>query len=235
MSRQKTNKEKQTRQANPGGHRRSRRAKADGNQPPRATKTDSRSRILEIARSLLRGGGPEAVTFDAIAARLGHSRQAVLYWFPKKQHLIAEMFLPYLGEEADAAGRALAGAANPDAAVEAFIRGLAAFHLADLDRFRLVYLVPQSGNRKPGFHFEGISERVHPITDRLYAALSAAIKGELSEPEARRRAVALHMSVLGMVLMVSLAEALDDPLKHGTDALITALIDSNLRSPGTRA
>jgi hypothetical protein len=67
-----------------------------------------------------------------------------------------------------------------------------------------------------------VLDRVHAITDRLYGALATHLGPDPAT--ARAHAVAVHTSVLGLVLMAGLAEALEDPLKHGQDALVEALV-----------
>lgn len=187
---------------------------------------ETRKRILEIATQILASGGLAAVSFDAIARRLGMTKQAVLYWFSTKQNLLAAMFLPWLEAEVDAAEAALAPTSGHQEAIEAFVRGLAGFHLADPDRFRMMYLLPQTlgtGGREP--REKAILEQVHPLTARLYDALAAKLRegGSLTDEDARRRAVAIHSATLGLVMMVTLSDSLDDPLRHATPDLIDAL------------
>ena len=184
--------------------------------------------ILKIAQELLASGGLAAVSFDAIARRLGRSKQAVLYWYPTKHDLLASMFLPWLEAEADVAIRSVADATSRDDAVDGFVRGVAAFHFDDLDRFRMMYLLPQT--MKPGANDSQnakLLNKTHPITNRVYGALAAHLEGD--PIAARREAVATHSAVLGIVLMFGLAERLRDPLKHSASELIDALIKS-LRS-----
>jgi len=52
--------------------------------------------ILKIAREIMASEGLAAVSFDAIARRLGRSKQAVLYWYPTKHDLLTALFLPWL-------------------------------------------------------------------------------------------------------------------------------------------
>jgi hypothetical protein len=65
-------------------------------------------------------------------------------------------------------------------------------------------------------------DRVHGITDRLYAALAIHLGPDPAA--ARQQAFAVHSSVLGLALMAGLAEGLDDPLKHDQQALVEALV-----------
>lgn len=176
--------------------------------------------ILQIARTLMADGGLGAVSFDSIAARLGRSKQAVLYWYPTKADLLAALFLPWLEEEAALAENAVRNAPDPAEAIARFVRALSAFHLSDLTRFRAMYVLPQTLTRGAGDM--QLLDRVHGITDRLYAALAVHLG---SDPAAaHQQAFAVHSAVLGLALMAGLAEGLDDPLKHGQEAMVEALV-----------
>lgn len=182
-------------------------------------------RILSIAREILASDGLDGVSFDAIARRFGHSKQAVLYWFPTKRDLLAAMFLPWLEAETRVAEDALAKTTGRPAAIKQFVHALAAFHFDDLDRFRMMYLAPQVAGRKSSGRRTAITvEAVHPVTNRLYGALAVHLD---AAPEiARRQAVAIHSAVLGLVMMFALADSLLDPLKHSRSDMIDALVAS---------
>lgn len=181
-------------------------------------------KILTIANELLAHDGVSGVSFDAIARRLGRSKQAVLYWYPTKQDLLGALFLPWLQAETDAAVAALTGPRGRDPAITSFVRAIAEFHLADLDRFRMMYLVPQTTrSRASDFAERRFLESVHPVTDQLYAALAHHLDPDQPE-RARAEAMAIHSATLGLVLMNSLAAAVNDPLKHGPERLIQALV-----------
>ena len=184
--------------------------------------TNTPDRILSIARDLLAAEGLSGLSFDAIARKLGRTKQAVLYWYPSKRGLLAAMYLPALQAEADAVASALAGQTGRDPAIAAFVRAVAAFHLSDLDRFRLMYLVPQTTRGKAADWGDGgLVDQVHPVTDALYGALADRLGAG-----GRAEAVAIHSAVLGLVLMHGLAASVQDPLKHPPDVLIDALIAS---------
>jgi len=197
--------------------------KARGKAAPsrKAGAPETRARILRIARDLVRTRGPRGLTFDAVAKRLGKSKQAVLYWFPTKDRLLSETLLPDLAAEAGAARAALQGR-HGAGAVRAFVEAVAAFHLEDLERFRLVYLAPQSGALPVSAEaIQTSAARVPEITAPMYADLAACLEGA---PDARRReAVAIHAAVLGLVLMVALTESVEDPLAHDPADLVDAL------------
>ena len=184
---------------------------------------DTREQILEAATALFSASGLEAVTFDAVASRLGITKQAVIYWFPSKVALLSALALPSLRAEARVAIDAATKASCSKEAARAVVRALIAFHLADLPRFRLLYLSPQVGvttvARKAAAE---LVRQIHPVTAEMYAAVAAALD---DGPEARATAVALHMAALGHILMVALTDAIGDPLRHEPKILAARLAD----------
>ena len=188
------------------------------------SQASSKEQIIAIAQELLARDGLEQVSFDAIARMWGRSKQAVLYWYPTKQALLAALFLPALTAEAEAVERALLSEFSESEAIAAFVKAMCAFHLSDLPRFRMMYLAPQLTKTETADLGTDLLESVHLTTARTYAALAMRLDGE---PEvARQRAVAIHASVLGLLLMHGLAEHLRDPLKYGVETLADALITS---------
>ncbi|MEQ9639204.1 MAG: helix-turn-helix domain-containing protein [Alphaproteobacteria bacterium] len=185
-------------------------------------------RILRVARQVLADAGPAALTFEAVARRLGVTKQAVIYWFPTKQDLMREIVVPLLRAEADALAAAVEGATGAADAVARAVRAVAAFHLADLGRFRLMYLSVQV-DRRPDLLLttDTLQAHVHPTTARLYGALAEALDagGDLrADIPPRRAAATVHMATLGLLTMVALGDAIDDPLAHGIDDLTETLI-----------
>ena len=177
---------------------------------------DTREEILRIARDLVRAGGPQALTFGAVAKRLGKSKQAVLYWFPAKDRLLSETLLPDLAAEAGAARAALQGR-HGGGAVRAFVEAVAGFHLENLDRFRLVYLAPRSGAERDGADGPGAPEITRAVLDDLAACLDAP------PDQARREAATIHAAVLGVILACANAEAHGEAPPADPDDLVDAL------------
>ena len=185
--------------------------------------TKTNEKILHAAQGLLASDGFGAVSFDAIARKLGISKQAVLYWFPSKRDLLVAMFVGWLSAEADEAAACLEGASDPDEAVATFVRVIAEFHLGDLDRFRMMYLAPQTLKASTQVtQDDQLLEQVHATTSRMYGVLAEHLSG--NPRQARQEAVAIHSAVLGLVLMFGLADGVGDPLKHSQDDLVAALI-----------
>lgn len=184
-----------------------------------------RIQILTIAREILAAEGLGAISFDAIARRLGRSKQAVLYWFPTKRDLLSGMFLPMLQAESETAVDALTNAKDKDEAITCFIRAVAQFHLEDLDRFRMMYLLPQTTVSQSGDRRDlAVSDEVHALTGRLYGTLAYHLGTD--QDATRQEAVTVHSSVLGLILIFALTDSLGDPMKHSVTDLIETLIAS---------
>ena len=184
--------------------------------------SETRTRILTEAEALMREGGPQAVTFDAIAGRVGVSKQAVIYWFRNKAQLLATIALSCLEAEAEAAITAARAATGPADARRRVVLALTGFHLGDLPRFRMMYAAAQLGSNPQWAR--DMLERVHPITARMYAAIAAAL-GPGEEDTRRAQAVALHMAALGHALLVAMTDAVGDPLRQPPESLAHSLAD----------
>lgn len=182
--------------------------------------SETRTRILAHAEALMREGGPSAVTFDAIALRVGVSKQAVIYWYRNKAQLLAAIALSCLEAEAEAAIAAAGAAVSPADARRKVVQALTGFHLADLPRFRMMYAAPQMG-ANPEWARDML-DRVHPLTARMYTAIAEAL-GDGDDEARRAQAVALHMAALGHALLVAMTDAVGDPMRHKPEHLARCL------------
>ena len=180
-------------------------------------------KILNTAQYLLSKGGANAVSFDKVAAELGITKQAVLYWFPSKSALLAAMFVDWLDAEAKAAENALKGIKSANEAIRAFVTEIVSFHAENFDRFRMMYLAPQT--LKVGSQVsrqEGAIDEIHHATGKLYSCLAEKLEG--SALEARQTAFVIHSSVLGLVMMLALSDSVSDPLAHSKSELVNSLV-----------
>lgn len=188
----------------------------------------TREAILAVARSIVAADGVGALTYQAVATRLGVTKQAVIYWYPSKSDLGRDLSLTTLREEAGITTQAVAGALTAKDAIDRFVRALVAFHLADLGRFRMLYLSLQTA--PPGearAMLASFLDDVHSITGEMYGALEAKIAADRRYPgrrDARRIAVATHMAAVGLLTMVALGQAINDPLAHRTGTLVDAMV-----------
>ena len=70
--------------------------------------------------------------------------------------------------------------------------------------------------------------RVHPATTAMYDVLAERLveTGRYRRLiDARRAAAAIHTALLGLVLRMAMADALNAPLRLRNDALVEALVD----------
>lgn len=191
-------------------------------------RNETADRILAAAREVVRNSGPDRLTFDAVAERVGISKQAVLYWFPNKARLIEALVRPALEAESAAGQSAIRQDARPDESIRAFIGALAVFHTSDLDRFRLMYVTPQIGQR-PGRNGQMLTTlgRIHPATTVMYDKLAARLVegGRYARlVDARRASAAIHTALLGLILRMAMSDALNAPLRLRDDAMVEALV-----------
>lgn len=193
------------------------------NQENSMAEMKTNKKILNTAQDLLSKGGANAVSFDKVAAELGITKQAVLYWFPSKSALLAAMFIDWLDTEAQAAENALKGTKSANEAIRAFVTQIVSFHAENFDRFRMMYLAPQT--LKVGSQVsrkEGATDEIHKATNKLYSCLAEKLDGSASE--ARQTAFVIHTSVLGLVMMLALADSVSDPLAHSKSDLVNSLV-----------
>lgn len=194
-----------------------------------AKRSDTAEKILTAARAIVRANGPDQLTFDAVAAEVGVSKQAVLYWFPNKARLIEALARPALEAESAAGRTAIANQRSAGDAIRAYISALAVFHSSDLERFRLMYVTPQIGQR-PGRNGTMLTTlgRIHPATTEMYDSLAGKLVefGRYEQMvDARRAAAAIHTALLGLILRMAMSDALDAPMQARNDALVDALVN----------
>lgn len=188
----------------------------------------TREAILEHARRIIAGHGTPALTFQALAGALGVSKQAIIYWYPSKWELLRDVAVHGLRAEAAATTAAIGSARSAPEAIERFVRALIGFHLADLGRFRMLYLATQFDRRAAETgHVEQALEPIHATTSEMYGALEARIAadpGFVAGESPRRLAVAAHMAGIGFLTMTALADTVNDPLAHRSEDMVDALV-----------
>ena len=151
-----------------------------------------------------------------------------MYWYPNKARLIEALVRPALEAESTAGRAAVKSQKSAGDAIRAFISALAVFHTSDLDRFRLMYVTPQIGQRprRNGTMLTTLG-RIHPATTEMYDTLAEAlVKYERYDRlvDARRAAAAIHTALLGLLLRMAMADALNAPMRSRNDALVDALV-----------
>jgi AcrR family transcriptional regulator len=182
--------------------------------------------MLEAARTIVRKQGLGKLTFDAVAERVGVTKQAVIYWFPTKAALLGSTALPDLESVANVVVEAIAPARTAEDAMERFVRACIGYYLDHLDLFRLQYLKmqldPDTAN-VPRDHLQPL----HVAVDKMYSAVQAKLETDPAFPrelDARRTVVNTHMACVGFVTLQGLTLAYNDPLIHSSEALLDTLV-----------
>lgn len=187
----------------------------------------TRQRILESARSLLgrHGGG---VTLDAVAARVGISKQTVLYHFASKERLFGELALEILVAEAEAMAAAVQGTRGVEA-LRCFAQANLAWHCADFERLRLSYLRAQvTPGARDAFTESERQQRMYPATSRMYDVLEQRVRsGDDFAPDVdiRRLGVAVHMAAIGFGTMAGTLDAVGTSFKLPVQTYLDQLLD----------
>lgn len=176
---------------------------------------ETRERIIAQTQAALARHGLN-LTLDHVADALGLTKQAVLYHFPSKDRLLVELALLGIAAEADAMVAAVARARTAADAIRRFLRASLAFHLADLERFRLIYVRAQVfPGAKDSIRSE-MPTRIYPATRRMYAALEAKLRDDPRFPphlEPRTLGVAVHLAAIGYATMAGELEGAGDAMK----------------------
>jgi AcrR family transcriptional regulator len=194
----------------------------------RQKRREARRDILDAARRLLNEQGADALTLASVAAELGMTKPALYHYFPSKDALVRALVTALLAEEIDALIAAIDARENDADALPAMIRAFYAHYRKRLDAFRIVYgqsqLVPAPDL---GMDPQTIREEINPRTRRLFDALEARLVADRASEAERRRARRLAFtawtSALGLVTMLSVADATGDPLVHGDAELLDTL------------
>jgi AcrR family transcriptional regulator len=188
----------------------------------------TREVILETAARIISETGAASLTFQTLGETLGVTKQAIIYWFPSKSDLARELIVPALELEADAVVSALKQVKTARKGIEVFLRALITFHRGDLGRFRLIYVTAQFDPQIwQVAELPEITDRIHTATSRMYGALETVLAQAPDFTDAggaRKAAVATHMAGVGALIMLSLADAVRDPLAHTSEALVDTLV-----------
>ena len=130
---------------------------------------------------------------------------------------------------------AVAAASSPEEAVHGFLRAFVGEHVCDLRMFRACFL---DQLRSPmEFNKEELAQ-LYPINDLMFGPLAAKLSAYWGNDELlhgidpRRLAFAGYLGGLGLLVMKSLVELSDDPLKHSDEGLVTELSQA-LAAPTT--
>lgn len=188
----------------------------------------ARNEILSTATSILQKSGVESVTLASVASELGMTKQALYHYFSSKEALMGALIASLLEEEVTALLSAMESADSDQAILGVLIRAFYEHYRGNLEAFRTVYCQSQlSGARALGLSERTIRDEINPRTHRLFDFLEARMshdgKNAQERERMRRLAFVAWTSALGLLTMLSVADAAEDPLIHQDADLLDAL------------
>lgn len=188
----------------------------------------ARTEILEVAQRILLNGGVEAVTLASVAGELRMTKQALYHYFPSKEALMRGLVTTLLDEEVN---RLIAAVEVADSGKNVLGTLIATFYdhyIGRLNAFRSVYCQFQlHRTNEPGLDKATIHDEINPRTRHLFDVLEerlAGSSGSKSERErARQLAFSAWLAALGLMTMLGVADANEDPLIHSDEDLLRML------------
>lgn len=188
----------------------------------------ARQDILEVAQRILLKGGMEAVTLASVAGELSMTKQALYHYFPSKEALVRSLVTTLVNDEIETLIAAIEDVDSGADALGTLIRAFYNHYIERLDAFRSVYCQSQlysaSGS---GIDEDTVRNEINPRTRHLFDVLEDRIsRSSASKAErARMRQLAFTawLSALGLLTMLGVADAVNDPLVHKDEELLDTL------------
>jgi len=188
----------------------------------------ARQEILQVALSLLREGGVEAITLASVAGELSMTKQSIYHYFASKEALIRSLVTTLLDDEINALTAAVEASDTIEDTLGTVIRAFYAHYINNLDAFRIVYCQSQL-YAAPNLRIddETLRDEINPRTRHLFDVLEGHMtRDNVSSKERlrmRQLAFVAWGSALGLLTMLGIADANNDPLIHTDEALLAAL------------
>ena len=184
--------------------------------------------ILEIAQAILIEQGPKAVTLASVAGRLGMTKQSLYHYYPSKEALSRALVANLLDEEIEALLAAIARQKSDGKVLGTLIRAFHTHYADNLGAFRAIYCHTQMyGSASSDLDEATLREKIHPRTRQLFDVLENRIAGvhagRAERKQARQLAFTAWTAALGLMTMLGVADAADDPIMHPEKALLGTL------------
>lgn len=161
--------------------------------PPHSPRTAER--ICDAALELFGSRGYEATSLDAIAAELGVTKQAILYWYPSKEVLLDAVVARAAEQLAAALEAELASAPPGLGRLDAVLQVVFRFGVR---RPALLGLLREV-NRLGADVVAAVSEHLRPLVDRAVALLEAEMAaGTIRPADPRATLLLVYATVMGV-------------------------------------
>ncbi len=157
--------------------------------------------------------GYEATSLDALAAELGVTKQAVLYWFPSKEALLDAAIERGAAELAAALDEVLAGAEPGLARLDAVMRAIFRFVVR---RPSLLGLLREVNRLGPDLA-ASLARRLQPLVDRAVAFVEREMDaGTIRRSDPRLLLVFMYATVVGVATEAEAQRAVGLPASTAT-------------------
>jgi len=199
----------------------------------RRKRRHARQEILQAARQILRERGIDAVTLESVGGALGMTRQALYHYFPSKEALVRRFVASLIEDEVETLVAAVEATAPVEVTLGTLIRAFYNHYINNLAEFRAVYCQLQLyTSPEAAMDQETIRQQVNPQTQYLFDRLEARLAARSTVPPERLRRLAFvaWTSALGLITMIGVADALNDPLIHADKDLLDTLAEVFERS-----
>ena len=188
----------------------------------------ARQEILQVARTLLSDGGVEAVTLASVAGQLSMTKQSLYHYFSSKEVLVKSLVTTLLDDEIEALTAAVEALGTTENTLGTLIRAFYGHYIKNLDAFRIIYCQSQLFAAQNGrIDEQTLRDEINPRTRHLFDILESRMTGsDMSSEERlqmRQLAFVAWSSALGLLTMLGVADANNDPLIHSDEALLAAL------------
>lgn len=189
----------------------------------------ARSEILIAARKLLHERGIDSVTLAAVAGELGMTKQALYHYFSSKEVLIRSLVTTLLDEEINTLVAAVEAEKETGKILGRMILTFHEHYADRLDAFRFVYAHSQLyTGATTGLDAATLRDEINPRTRHLFDVIEQRMAGSGASKKERRQARTLAFtawtSALGLLTMLSVADATNDPLVHTDKELLDTLV-----------
>ena len=190
----------------------------------------ARSEILDAARKLLHERGIDAVTLAAVAGELGMTKQALYHYFSSKEALTRSLVTTLLDEEVNTLIAAVEAEKETGKILGRMILTFHEHYADRLDAFRFVYAHAQLyTGATSGLDADTLRDEINPRTRHLFDVIEERLAGRGASKKERRKvrqlAFTAWTSALGLLTMLSVADATNDPLVHTDQELLDTLVD----------
>ena len=188
----------------------------------------ARQEILAAAQDILSEGGVEAVTLASVAGKLSMTKQALYHYFSSKEALLRSLVTKLLDDEIETLLAVIAAPDFGEHSLGKLIRAFYDHYINRLDSFRTVYCQSQLHSvARPALDKDTLVDEINPRTrhlfDRLENRIASSSASEAERRRTRRLAFIAWTSALGLVTMLGIADATNDPLVHSDQELLDTL------------